>query len=181
MSCRALSANSRCCANWLLGLYSPQILTKFLLTPIPKFRMHIRKSLSLHDGYCLRVRSTNKRCQRRDVSMVLLIVILLAKETSYSAARFSLSPAGRDYYILCNNNEGLWAYFSEFVDAEQPPLTLPIQLPLTLERTTVATATRFPYGKFVKVHASDMDFALEEHDWDMGKYHARCHPSRRSL
>ena len=38
--------------------------------------------------------------------------------------------------LLCDDNEddeSFWAYFSEFVDAEQPPLTLPI--PPSLEGT----------------------------------------------
>ena len=35
--------------------------------------------------------------------------------------------------LLCDDNEhneSFWAYFSEFVDAEQPPLTFPISTTL---------------------------------------------------
>ena len=48
--------------------------------------------------------------------------------------------------LLCGDNEEdeNWAYFSEFVDDEQPPLTLPIPPTLTLEETAHAVSTATP-------------------------------------
>ena len=67
--------------------------------------------------------------------------------------------------------------FSEFVDAEQSPLTFP--MPSTQEGTAVANATRSPYvcmrSKFMQptrlIWISHMTNTT-----DMGKYHTCCHP-----
>ena len=50
-------------------------------------------------------------------------------------------------HLLCGDNEddkNFWAYFSEFVDDEQPPLTLLIPPTLTLEETAHAVSTATP-------------------------------------
>ena len=66
--------------------------------------------------------------------------------------------------LLCDDNkddESFWEYFSEFVEAEQPPLTF--RIPPTLDRalelegTAEATATHV-------MNTTDMDFARDKHD-----------------
>ena len=61
--------------------------------------------------------------------IVYIPAIVLANETSYLATnrvRVEWRPEPGRIRLLCNDNEedeSFWAYFSEFVDAEQPPLT----------------------------------------------------------
>ena len=67
--------------------------------------------------------------------------------------------------LLCGDNEddeNFWAYFSEFVDAEQPPFMLPIPPTLTLE-TAYAVSTAPPTTQPISLSDTTGTYTVDNH------------------
>ena len=119
--------------------------------------------------------------------IVNIPAIVLANETSYLATNSALwvhvewCPEPGRIRLLCNDNEddeSFWAYFSEFVDVEQPPLTVPNTT--NSRENCCSTCHAFPVclyyrSKFMwstrlirishMINTTDTDFSCDGHDW----------------